>query len=176
MYCGTLYYYFYLFKDCSNPKWLSTAAFQCDTSSAINGTSIRARYKSDRYSCISLFDGKSVTFWATDNEDVGSWIQIQFPQTVWLTNIKYQHSHGYINNKYREVAKFKNVSFEFSDGSQLTTILPKEDSKLLNFELKYPKLTTSLRITANSVYPPAWHGTKKSYGIAELTLDGCNGM
>ena len=125
--------------------------------------------QADTFSCKHIFDEDASTSWVTDHEGVGAWVDVQFYQTIWLTGIKYQHY------KHDSVGNFKNVLFQFSDGLNLTSILADDDKYILNLELKYPKLTSSLHITAESVYPQQNNDTEMRYGIAELLLYGCAG-
>ena len=152
---------------------ISTSGLSCNSSSALDG---RKYYKNWGPDCKNVFDGKVSTKWATDNEDVGSWIEIQFPQAIWLTSIKYLHGFEDFYSWYSTwyMSKFKNVSLQFSDGSKLASVLPNTED-FINLKIKYPKLTTSMRLTAETVYPPWVNGTKKSYGIGELQLFGCYG-
>ena len=167
--------FLHLFLACPNPTMISTSALSCNSSSVLDGKKVKHSWSSDKFACKNAFDGNAFTRWGTEDGDVGLWIRVQFPQNVWLTTIKYQHGHLYLNREYKFMEGFKNVSLQFSDGTKLTSILPNAHG-FIDLHMKYPMLTTSLHLTAESVYPPRKNGTKKSYGIRELQFFGCSGM
>ena len=127
--------------------------------------------------------------WATEGNGVGEWTRIMFSEDILISKVVYTHGPYAIPDPTALGARivteaynqnFKDVSFEFSDGSRVNVTLDDTWDDMY-FTVNPPKSSSSLKITANSVYkhPKICEngtGTCKfetdRYGISKLRIYG----
>ena len=163
----------------SVPFEASLLSFDCIASSVFKGGT-----------CDNIFypgDGNRLG-WVAKGNGVGEWIQIQFNNDIVISKLIYTHAwYGSMKkddwgwsdwSDYNQA--FKEVSFEFSDQSHTTVTLP-DISDEIHLSVDPPKLSSTLKITAQSVYKHSKvcePGTNKCkyqdnrYGIFHLRVYG----
>ena len=115
-------------------------------------------------SCEMAFDtdiNADSTEWATNNEGVGAWIQLNFKQGYEIVRLEIRHrSPG-------TAMRFKEILMEFSNGKSHYYTL--NDDPMISNKVVFLKLMVSdyLRITATSAY-----GTFDN-GYSDIKVFGC---
>ena len=115
-------------------------------------------------SCEMAFDtdiNADSTEWATNNEGVGAWIQLNFKQGYEIERLEIRH------RSQPTAMRFKDIILEFSNGESHEYTL-NDDSMILN-QVVFAKLVVSeyLRITTTSTY-----GTHDN-GYSDIKVFGC---
>lgn len=120
--------------------------------------------------------------WVTDGIGEGSWIKIDFHESIRISKIVYR------NNQQRPGKccnqNFKDISFQFSDGTTANATVDDVFETDLHYRVYPPKVSNYLLLTVISVHNhyKAGSGFEKAeyvdnyFGIANIRLFGENGI
>ena len=138
---------------------ISTKGFTCTASSEYNRD----------HPCSKVYDSNTGSSWATKNEGVGAWIDIQLPKYAQLSKIE-------TRNRYRgrrSGKNFKDITLSFSDGtSQTANIKDGTDPEWNVIAIDPSVKTMSIRISVTGV-----HGAHVlNPGFSEIRFYSCKGM
>ena len=117
----------------------------------------------DRFACEKVIDGNSGTSWATRNEGIGAWIQLDFGSLYQVVYIRIKHR---TNNLQKEM--FKNITLEFSDGTKVDYTLNDQHKywNVVDLADNAP-VSDFVKITATSVYGAV------NNGFSDVRVFGC---
>ena len=122
---------------------ISPSEFTCTASSSYNSS----------FTCENIYT-KSKNGWIANETGEGSWVKIEFHGIIQISKIIYRHNDKLPGKCCNQ--NFKDISFQFSDGTMANVTVDDVFDSDTNIDLSYridtPKLTTNLLIMANSVY------------------------
>ena len=155
------------------PREISNTKFTCTASSVFKNKLCSG--DKNQCSCESAFSMAN-DCWVTKGTGIGEWIEILFNDDVVISKIVYTPgSHG-LEGEYNQ--NFKDVSFSFSDGTHVNATLD-DVWQDMHFNLDPIKLSSSIKITANTVYKHpkvcqvgVCSDRNDHYGIDELRIYG----
>ena len=122
---------------------MSSSEFTCMASSS----------HSSSFACENVYS-ESKHGWIANGIGEGSWIKIEFHRFIKISKIIYRHNDKLPGKCCNQ--NFKDISFQFSDGSLVNVTVDDVFESGTNVDFNYridtPKLSSNLLIMANSVY------------------------
>ena len=124
---------------------------------SISSCSASTEYSAD-YGCENAYDGDVENEWATSEEGIGSWIELNFDGDYRVTKMEF-------TNRLAEVDQTSQILLTFSDGETQTVDL---ERGVTIAELVETNSVNSVRVTVTDVYNSYNNGAReiKFYGIS----------
>ena len=150
---------------------ISSSGFTCTSSDAF----------SEEETCENVLNSDDKNGWFTNGDGIGSWIKIYFNENIRISKIIYRHNARLSGKKFNQ--NFKDVSFRFSDGTQVNVTLDDAFNVDLNYRLTPPKITSYLELHFTSIYnhtnTPGVTGQERDtefennkFGLSKLSIAG----
>ena len=122
---------------------ISPSEFTCTASSSYNSS----------FTCENIYT-KSKNGWIANETGEGSWVKIEFHGIIQISKIIYRHNDKLPGKCCNQ--NFKDISFQFSDGTManitLDDVFESDENIDFHYRINTPKLTSNLLIRARSVY------------------------